>query len=456
MISPRSLSFRLLAGALVWIAVALGVAGIMLSAMFRSHVEAQHADRMEALMGQLAGAIRAGPYGDVALERELMDGRFRQPYSGLYWQISDASGVPIRRSRSLWDGVLPLPHRGTGASTLNVLRGPDGQRVRALERSVRMPASDRWLRLAVAENLAAVENSLDAFDSVLALSLGMLGIGLAVAAVAQVFGGLLPLGRLQLALAKVRRGETRYLQGKYPDEIAPVVEDLNAVLDEYAALVERARDQAGNLAHSLKTPLAVMANETETLRQRGHVEHAAVLGPEIERMRRQVEYHLARARAAGAARVPGMRTPLLPVLEGLARVMRRIHQERGVEVSLDVPAELWFRGDRQDLEEIAGNLLDNACKWARGRVRGSAAAVPDGIVLFVDDDGPGLPPEQREDVFRRGHRLDGRKDGAGLGLAIVRDLVELYGGTVRLEDAPLGGLRVHMHLPGGGDLDEKD
>lgn len=456
MISPRSLSFRLLAGALVWITVALGVAGAMFSTMFRGHVEAQHAARLEALLGQLAGAIEVGADGQVTLLRELADGRFRKPYSGLYWQVADSGGAPVLRSRSLWDAALPLPpDTVAGGAHLHVLQGPDGQRVRVLERAVTLPDSERWLRLAVGENLAVMQRSLEAFDRVLALSLGTLGAGLAVAAAVQVFGGLMPLRRLRRALARVRHGRAGRLEGQYPDEITPLVEDLNALLEDYGAVLRRAREQAGNLAHSLKTPLAVMTNEAAALRARGDAATAAVLEREIARMDRQVQYHLARARAAGAAHVPGIRTPLAPAVEGLARVMRHIHHERGLTLEIEVPDAAWFRGERQDLEEMAGNLLDNACKWARAHVRVSAEGGDESLALLVDDDGPGLPPDRREEVFERGRRLDETREGSGLGLAVVRDLAELYGGKVTLAESPLGGLRVRLRLPGGMDGKKK-
>jgi signal transduction histidine kinase len=275
----------------------------------------------------------------------------------------------------------------------------------------------------------------------------VLGAGLVIAALVQVFVGLAPLRALRSALGKVRSGETQRLEGDFPAEITPLIEEFNSVLAQNAEVVERARTHAGNLAHALKTPLSVLANAADGREHQGS-ELARLVADQIGVARTQVDYHLARAQAAASTRVPGARTALLPVVEGLVRTMRRIHAERRIELAvLPFPEALSFRGEAQDLQEMLGNLLDNACKWAVRRVELSAQASGATLTITIDDDGAGLAPEQRDRVMRRGVRADQQVPGSGLGLAIVDDLARLYGGRVELADSPLGGLRAVLTLP---------
>jgi signal transduction histidine kinase len=227
----------------------------------------------------------------------------------------------------------------------------------------------------------------------------------------------------------------------------PLVEEFNTVLAHNADVVERARTHAGNLAHALKTPLSVLANAAQAKDQQDP-ELARLVVEQIGVARRQVDYHLARAQAAAATRVPGAKTVLLPVIEGLVRVMQRVHAERDIKIAVQPwSAPLSFRGESQDLQEMLGNLLDNACKWAVHRVDVSAHSDGATFTLFLDDDGAGLDAQQREAVMRRGVRADEQVPGSGLGLAIVDDLARLYGGRVELLDSPLGGLRAALTLP---------
>lgn len=263
-------------------------------------------------------------------------------------------------------------------------------------------------------------------------AMSVIAISFLVGGLVMVSRGLLPLGNLRKRLAAVREGRAQRIEGEYPSEIQPLVDDLNALLDDRERAISRAQKTAGDLAHGLKTPLAVLAQEpSENVRQ------------QVERMRRQIEYHLAHARAT-AATAPGMQCDVLPSVEGLARTMLRLH---GVTIDVQVPAEQTIRGRREDLDEMLGNLLDNACKWTRSRVTISSHASGEAVTIFVDDDGPGLDPSLRDAVLQRGVRADEAAPGSGLGLAIVRDLVELYGGTITLETSPLGGLRAHLELP---------
>jgi signal transduction histidine kinase len=279
--------------------------------------------------------------------------------------------------------------------------------------------------------------------TVVVVSLVFVAIGLA-----QVLRGITPLERLRERLAVVREGSGVRIEGRYPAEVEPLVDDLNALLDDRERAITRALATAGDLAHGLKTPLAVLSQEAEAAEAAGQHDLAATIGQQVERMRRQVDYHLAHARASAAAgTAPAIRCSVAASAEGLARTLLRLHADRRLALDVHVPPDQTIRGRREDLDEMLGNLLDNACKWARSRV--VLASIDDGgaVVITVDDDGPGLSPSLREAVLQRGVRADEAAPGSGLGLAIVRDLVALHGGTIALEDSPIGGLRARLSLP---------
>ena len=279
-------------------------------------------------------------------------------------------------------------------------------------------------------------------------AMSVVAVGLLAAGLTQVKTGLSPLGRLRERLAAVRDGRQGRVEGDYPAEVAPLVSDLNALLEDRERSIARAQSKAGDLAHGLKTPLAVLAQEAERAAAAGHEDLASTIHQQVERMRRQMDYYLAQARAAASGAHLASRCPVAPSLEGLVRTLRRLHAERGLVIEMDAASEHAVRGQREDLEEMVGNLLANACQWARSRVSVTSAAAPDVIVLLVDDDGPGLPEAMREAIGRRGVRADEAAPGTGFGLAIVRDLAELYGGVLTLERSPLGGLRARLELPG--------
>ena len=273
------------------------------------------------------------------------------------------------------------------------------------------------------------------------IAMGLISAAFIVGGLFLVRKALAPFGSLRAGLSSVREGRSRRIEGDYPTEVQPLVNDLNALLEDRERAVARALTTAGDLAHGLKTPLAVLAQEAE---QAG----AATLRQLVERMQRHVDYHLARARATATARAaPGLRCAVLPSVEGLVRTMRRLHAERELTIDVDVSPAHEIRGRREDLDEMLGNLLDNACKWARARVAVSSSVDDAYVLVSVDDDGPGLDPSMRAQVLQRGVRADERVRGSGLGLAIVNDLAELYGGAVTLETSPLGGTRARLQLP---------
>jgi signal transduction histidine kinase len=296
----------------------------------------------------------------------------------------------------------------------------------------------------VREELAAV----DRFTGVLAASLGGLGVLLALAALGQVAVGLAPLTTMQQALQRVREGRQHRLEGRFPNELQPLIDEFNGVLDRNAEVVDRARAQAGNLAHALKTPLAILRQAARTTEPSGF---SALVVEQVQVAERQMHWHLARARAAATQGVPGQRTAIGPVLASLLRAMDKLHADRHLDLGAEAVApDLAFAGEEQDLQEMLGNLLDNACHNARGEVTVKAQRAGRSLRITVDDDGPGIAPEQRAAVLQRGVRLDENRDGSGLGLAIVVDLAQLYGGDVTLDRADAGGLRVTLSLPAAG------
>ena len=263
----------------------------------------------------------------------------------------------------------------------------------------------------------------------------------------QVRKGLRPFDDLRSRLSGVRDGRHRRVDGDYPAEVQPLVDDLNALLEHRERAVARAVSKAGDLAHGLKTPLAVLAQEADRAETAGHHDVAATLTQQVERMRRQIDYHLAHARAAASGATPGVRCAVNASAEALARTLLQLHAGRGIAIDVAVAADHCVRGQREDLDEMLGNLLDNACKWARSRVAVTTATDGAAIVITVDDDGAGLAPSMWEVVLQRGVRADEAAPGSGFGLAIVRDLAELYGGSISLGSAPMGGLRARLRLP---------
>ena len=277
----------------------------------------------------------------------------------------------------------------------------------------------------------------------------LLLVALALIAVgfAQVRRGLSPFDELRRRLSRVRDGRSRRLEGSYPSEVAPLVNDLNALLEHREGIVARALAKAGDLAHGLKTPLAVLAQEAERAEAAGQHEVAAAIGEQVERMRRQMDYHLAQARAAASGATPGAHCSVRESAEALARTLQRLHADRGLAIAVEVPPDHSVRGEREDVDEMLGNLLDNACRFARSKVVIRSSRTGDRIVITVDDDGPGIAPNLRERVLQRGVRADEAGAGTGFGLAIVRDLAALYGGAIALESSPLAGLRARLELP---------
>jgi signal transduction histidine kinase len=457
-IAPRldSLAGRLIAAAAVWTVLGLVGGGILISGVFRASVQSSFDARLKFDLDDMIAAAEVDPSGNVSLRTRFADPRFERVYSGWYWQImpigpkgADPNNSQI--SRSLFDRTIKITNSyKIGQLIWGHGVGPDDQTVRIVAQRIEFPIAatknpndTRAYNFLVAGDSSEVEAEVQRFNGTLIWSFALLGLGLIGAIFIQVRVGLQPLRRVSDALARIRDGDARRLEGKFPAEIAPLASELNSLIGHSEEVVGRARTHVSNLAHSLKTPLTVLTSEASA----NPGPFADTVLKQAAAMRRQVDHYLVRARAAGALDVLGSRTQIKPVLDDLARVLTRIHAERGIAVGVDCPATLYFRGEKQDLEEMVGNLMDNACKWAFSKVAVSASRIDGSFALAVGDDGAGLDPEEREKVGERGERLDETVPGTGLGLAIVRDIAKLYGGSMVLGNSPLGGLEVVLTLP---------
>lgn len=277
--------------------------------------------------------------------------------------------------------------------------------------------------------------------------MSVLVVVLMIVGLIQISRGVSPIAQLRHRLAAIHRGTARRMDGDFPSEVQPLVNDLNALLAERDRVVERAQAKAGDLAHTLKTPLAVLLQEAEAADRAGHADIASAIRQQVDRMQRQMDYHLAHARAAASGAAPGTRCDVSEAAEGLARTLRRLYADRRITIQLSVPEGTAARTEQADLEEMLGNLLDNACKWAASRVSLTTSQADATLVITVDDDGVGVEEGLLESVLQRGVRADETAPGSGFGLAIVRDLAEVYGGTIALSRSPLGGLRATLTLP---------
>jgi signal transduction histidine kinase len=454
----NSLALRLFFSAATWTVVILVVTGVVLSSIYRTAVERAFDRRLGVYLRSLVADFATPEENAGKFPQSLGEPLFNLPLSGWYWQVTrlDVPTRDVRSSRSLWDASLPPLGDTNAASPPGGTRegyadGPEGQRLRIIEQTIDLGDEGRYL-VAVAGDPVEIDEEIHSFDSALVLTFGVLAIVLLLTTTFQVRFGLAPLKRISEGLAAIRSGGAERLEGAFPVEIAPLARETNALIDANREIVARARTHVGNLAHALKTPISVMLNEATT---HGADPLALKVREQTEIMRDQVTRHLERARIAARVAAIGTVTEVGSVLSALARTMEKIHHHRGIAVDVNAPENIRFRGEQQDLEEMVGNLVDNAFKWAQSRVVVEAVSQPRDardahriIRIVVDDDGPGLSPQEREQVARRGRRLDETKPGSGLGLSIVVELANLYGGGLTLGTAPLGGLRAELMLPG--------
>jgi signal transduction histidine kinase len=451
-----SLVRRLVLLALGWSLAALAVTAVALALLFERAAVSRVDQALNDLYTNLVANSTVDEHGHVFAPL-FTDERALRVYSGRYWEIAEfgPDGKVVlmgnQKSHSLFDATLAVPSdlaqrlkARPGASVRYETTGPLNEPLRALARQNFLPGRKAPVLFLAAEDRSSINRDVRGFVAATAAAFGVLAAGLIGAIVFQVRLGLRPLFALQEEVAAVRRGKSLRLAGDYPSELKPLASELNALVEHNQLTVERQRTHVGNLAHALKTPISVMI--TEAGQRPGPL--ADVVTRQAEAMRLQVDHHLRRARAAARAAGQGERTSVAEVLDELARTMSRIFRDKGVAIDWDAPDDLWFLGERQDLMEIAGNAMENACKWGRSKVRVRALPTsPERLTLSVEDDGAGLPPDRRDEVLRRGARLDESAPGSGLGLSIIDELARAYGGSLRLQDSSLGGLRVEADLP---------
>lgn len=437
-----SLRLRLVTGGAVAIIAALILAGIGLNYLFDRHVMRSLASELEVHLRQALASIELNAAGQPQLLREPTDPRFAEPLSGLYWQIS-TGGEVVTRSRSLWDTVLPLPSDALAVSEVHNHRiaGPGQSELLAIERTVFLGSigTPTPVRMVVAADVAHFTKARQAFVRDLVPSLAMLAVALGAGAWIQISLGLRPLARVRDGIAAIRYGRSEHVDAIVPSEVAPLVKEINDLLAVQERDLERARGRAADLAHGLKTPLSALASDVRTLRDHGEAEIADRIEQIGEAMYRHIERELVRVRIRGkrgfneraAAR-------LKPLANSLISIQRRAASIRRLSFDIDIPDDAVVCMDKADLAEVLGNLLENASRHASSKVRLSLA---DNGHVAIDDDGPGVPENLRDWVLKRGRRLDERSDGAGLGLAIVQEVLEAYDRKLVLETSPLGGLR---------------
>lgn len=455
----NSLAFRLIATSAIWTLMVLPLAGFLIYRLYRDDVQGAFDGEIEKLANAIALDAMSGDGPAPISPDNSYQPLFEATHSGWYWQVKPLDDPSSRRlvSASLATGSLASPFERSVPANENGVRwmigeGPLGEPLRMVEIVDTIGHVENGARysIIVAGPWEWLTSKLKSFLTRLSAALALTGIGLVAATLFQVRFGLLPLQKIEKGLTAIRSGEAAKLEGELPSEIEPLQEELNALIQSNQDIVERARTQVGNLAHALKTPLAVITNEAR--------EEKSALGAKVMEqagiMRDQVSYYLDRARVAARVGVIGRATEVAPVAEALVRALERINRDKGISIAVTCREGARFQGEKQDLEEILGNVLDNACKWARRKVGLDITVAHTGgkgggarLVIVVDDDGPGLTAEQRSRIGKRGLRLDESKPGSGLGLSIVIDLVQTYRGSFALDEAAKGGLKVRIELP---------
>lgn len=447
----NSLAFRVVAFSSFWAIVTIIVIATVISTLFRQASERGFDSLLSAHLFNLIGSVGADEDGNLQGAPNLGDLRFTVPRSGWYWSVEPVSeGLAGELSSPSMLEPLSSPMASEVPFDFEFQRnyridGLNGEELEVYESEFALDAQNRIARFRVMGNRSELEQDIAAFDQQLYIYLALFGLGMVAINAVAILLGLEPLGRVRRALADIRAGTASRLDGTFPTEIAPLAQETNALIDSNRRIVERSRTQVGNLAHSLKTPLAVLTNEARALGGARGV----LIAEQAGAMQQQLEHYLQRARIAAQRDTIVFRTDVNAVVERMVRVLAKINPERKLRYEA-AERELIFAGEREDLEEIIGNLLENATKWARQDIRITTAAVSADAArqfeLTVEDDGPGIPEDKARDALKRGRRLDETKPGTGLGLAIVSDLVAEYGGTLRLERSTLGGLGVSVRL----------
>ena len=448
---PRmSVSRRMFIGAIIWSLIVVVGGIIAMTVSYRAQTVRLLQQELDSILVTLPRALEILPDGRVVDQPDKLpsDVRYDLPLSGRYWAMiavqEDGSMGDDIRSQSLWDGPLPLPDSlatdalaDPGQTEYGNATGPADERLRVAIRAITVPNRDNPILLMAAADRQATDEGANQLRFLLLISMSLLAAGTLIALWIGLRLALLPLDRVQTHISQVREGKRARLDGDYPVEVLPLTQELNKLLDNNRAIVERAQTHVGNLAHALKTPLAVLRNEAT-----GESSLDDVVRRQTESMRANVDHYLKRAQAAARAEALGVRTEIAPVADGLVRLLNRLFETQGITVISTIKAGIHVRLEQQDLEEMLGNVMENACKWAESRVEVSIEASDnDTMMIHVDDDGRGLTADEMHSAVKRGVRLDETAPGTGLGLSIVADIADMNGGRLDLSESPLGGLR---------------
>lgn len=453
-----SLARRLLASAALMSIVVLAGLVLILSAVYRGQTMSLLDAELDRTLKALLRSVDADDDGHLVLNAETLpaDELFRTALSGRYWVIAGIDKTTgkftgeLKQPNSLWEGDIPWPEDalmalvdGQGQIFRSSGTGPIGERVRMAAQAITLANRENPVLLLSAFDRTETDRGARRFNWILIAAMSGLGALILSALSLGVRSALRPLSQVRLDIEDIREGRRTKLEGDYPSEVLPLSEEMNKLIEHNRGVVERAQTHVGNLAHALKTPLAVMMNEAS-----GETSLDDVVRRQAGTMHDNVQHYLKRARAAARAQTLGARAEVGPVLADLSRLLNKLFAEKGVNVTVPSPSDLYFRGERQDLEEMVGNLMENACKWSKKRVQVSVEMSEGGFLLHVDDDGKGLTPAERGTALQRGVRLDEAAPGTGLGLSIVTELAEMHDGRLVLDDAPkLGGLRATLRLP---------
>jgi signal transduction histidine kinase len=450
---PRSLTFRVIAFSTVWAILTLVVIFTLITTLYRQASERGFDSLLSAHLFNLIGSVGISDSGALTGAPDLGDLRFSEPNSGWYWSVEPASeGVHGDLHSSSMTMKIPSPSVAEVPFNASFQRsydteGINGEQLEVFESEFVLDVKNRAARFRVMGNQSELEQEIATFQRRLLTYLSLFGVGMIAINAVAILLGLQPLRRVRNALALVREGTAQRLDGRFPAEIEPLANETNALIENNKRIVERSRTQVGNLAHSLKTPLAVLLNEGRAL---GGAK-GQLIADQAASMQKQIEHYLQRARVAAQRDSVVYRTPVLPLVQRMVRVLQKLNPQTTLSLSLP-PAEIVFAGEREDLEELLGNLLENAMKWASSTVLvsvSSSTSKEETAGLFeivIEDDGPGIPDDKARDALKRGRRLDETKPGTGLGLAIVAELVNEYGGALALERSGMGGLRAAVRL----------
>ncbi len=439
----KSLIRRIISLSIFWIILALLATAILLARLYQDHIEEHYDAHVFTHVEELIAAVYTDDEGRVALHREPTDPRFHRPNSGWYWQVSSGETL-LLKSYSLGEEQLDM--RATALDenhSVQEVFGPDEQKLRANVVHVAYATEPGSLTFVATAPQFQITDDVHDYGEHVLTSFLVLAIGLSIAVVVQVRVALKPLRAIRQEISEIRSGTTHRLSQNFPSDVQPLVDELNFVLDHNEMLLKRARNQLGDLAHTVKNPLTVIRNEARTMESR----QGQLILEQTHIIAGSIDHYLSRARIYGKKDAIGYRTSVRSVIEDLIYAVGHIYNDRHLDIQLLCKEDKWFRGEAQDLEEMVGNLLDNACKWAKSEVTIWCEVEADRLKLIIEDDGPGIAREDQQDVLRRGRKLDESQPGHGHGLGIVLDIANLYGGSLELGDGDLGGLRVTLDLP---------